>query len=57
MIGQSSESPDPQLAGELVARPVPAGLQQGQQPQRPGTGVSHISIITQLRPETGRYRP
>ena len=34
-----------QPLGQLGARPVPAALQQGQQPQRPGTGVSHVSIF------------
>jgi hypothetical protein len=48
---------DLQLPGQLLARPVPARLQQGQQPQRPGAGVSHMSILAQFRSKTGRYSP
>ena len=48
---------DPQLPGQLTAGPVPAGLQQRQEPQRAGAGISHVCIIAEFRSESGRYRP
>ena len=46
---------DLQLPGQLLAWPVPAGLQQGQQPQCPRAGAGHILILAQFRSKIGRY--